>query len=192
MKQIKVNYMNNNRILSIVINLLTVLCLALTVTAQAQDRFTAESYLATPEKYDGKKVSLNVAWVDVPAIYANEDKGYRDFLVYSCAQQQNQGGVVYVPRGEIVIRVPTSESEAFVRRHGTSYNKMWYGTGSGNRVRQICGVFRKMRSVYGGYLDLTDGSSADYEPRVSWLNGRYVRSPNVDEKVPVGQTKAER
>jgi len=161
---------------------------------QAQDRFTAEAYLTMPEKYNGKKVTINVGWVDVPAIYANDEKGYRDFLVFTCAQQQNQSGVSYIPRGQIVMRVPTSDAEAFVRRHGTTYNKMWYGNNNrgNNRVRQVTGVFRQMKSVYGGYLDLTDGSFGDYEPRVCWLNGRYVRSPNSDEPVPVGQTKAER
>ena len=70
---------------------------------------------------------------------------------------------------------------------------MWYGNSAGNnRVKQVSGVFRKMKAVYGGYLDTTDGTAVDFEPRVSWLNGRYVRAPNVDDPVPVGQTKAER
>lgn len=159
----------------------------------AQERFTADLYLALPEKYDGKKVTVNVGWVDVPAVYANDEKKYRDYLVTTCAQQQNQTGVTYHPRGAIIIRVPTSEAEAFVRRHGTTTNKMWYGNNNANnRVKQVSGVFRKMRSVYGGYLDTTDGSSTDFEPRVSWLNGRYVRARNVSDPVPVGQTKGER
>lgn len=159
----------------------------------AQERFTADTYLSIPEKYNGKKVTINVAWVDVPAVYANDEKNYRDYLVTTCAQQQNQTGVTYHPRGQIIIRVPTSQAEGFVRRHGTTWNKMWYGNnGANNRVKQVSGVFRKMSSVYGGYLDTTDGSAVDFEPRVSWLNGRYVRAPNVNDPVPVGQTKAER
>lgn len=167
--------------------------LALASISLAQERFTADTYLSLPEKYDGKKVTINVAWVDVPAVYANDEKDYRDYLVTTCALQQNQTGVTYHPRGQIIIRVPTSQAEGFVRRHGTTWNKMWYGNSAGNnRVKQVSGVFRKMKAVYGGYLDTTDGTAVDFEPRVSWLNGRYVRAPNVDDPVPVGQTKAER
>lgn len=158
----------------------------------AQERFTAESYLANPEKNDGKKVTVNVAWVDVPAVYANDDSGYRDFLVVTCAQQQMQSSTTYSTRGEIIVRIPTGEAEAFIKRHGTTAQKMWYGNNGGNRVKQVTGIFRKMKSVYGGYLDTTDGKASDCEPRVSWLNGRYVRNPNANEPVPVGQTKAER
>ena len=160
--------------------------------ALGQDRFTAESYLSNPEKYNGKKVVINVGWVDVPAVYANDNSGYRDFLVTTCASQQMQSSVAFSPRGQIVVRIPTGEAEAFIRRHGTTTQKMWYGNNGGNRVKQVSGTFRKMNSVYGGFLDTTDGKAADCEPRVCWLNGRYVRSPNSDQPVPVGQTKAER
>jgi hypothetical protein len=157
----------------------------------AQERFTAEYYFAAPEKYNGKGVVINVGRVQVPAIYANNEAGYRDYLVTTCAQKQMTSGVDYSPRGEIVVRVPSADAEAFVRRHGTDFSKMMYNGNSSSRVKQVQGIFRQMISVYGGYIDLTKGTAADCEPRVCWIDGRYVVAPNSGNPPATGQVRAE-
>jgi len=165
--------------------LFTLFLLTIIPATYAQERFTAEYYLAVPEKYNGKGVVINVARVQVPAIYANNESGYRDYLVTTCAQTQMSTGVSFSPRGEIVVRVPTADAEAFVRRHGTS------SYGNSSRAKQVQGTFRQMVSAYGGYIDLTKGAASNCEPRVCWIDGRYVLAPNSDKQPATGQTRAE-
>ena len=183
--------LNSNKSYLISINIyilgfLALFLLAIIPTTHAQDRYTAEYYLAAPEKYNGKGVVINVARVQVPAIYANNESGYRDYLVTTCAQTQMNSGVCFLPRGDIVVRVPTADAEAFVRRHGTSISYLKI-----SRSKQVQGTFRQMVSAYGGYIDLTKGAASNCEPRVCWIDGRYVLAPNSDKQPATGQVRAE-
>ena len=166
--------------------LFTLFLLTIIPATHAQERHTADYYLAAPEKYNGKGVVINVARVHVPAIYANNESGYRDYLVTTCAQIQMNSGVCFLPRGEIVVRVPTADAEAFVRRHGTSISYVRI-----SRSKQVQGTFRQMVSAYGGYIDLTKGAALNCEPRVCWIDGRYVLAPNSDKQPATGQVRAE-
>jgi hypothetical protein len=179
---------NKTYLISVNRNIPTLLALFLFTiipATHAQERFTADYYFAAPEKYNGKGVVINVARVQVPAIYANNEAGYRDYLVTTCAQTQMTSGVSFSPRGEIVVRVPTADAEAFVRRHGTS------SYGNSSRAKQVQGTFRQMVAAYGGYIDLTKGAASNCEPRVCWIDGRYVRAPNSDKQPATGQVRAE-
>jgi hypothetical protein len=183
-----------NRVINIkqsILLLAVITILGSVASGLAQERFTADYYFAAPEKYNGKGVVINVGRVLVPAIYANNEAGYRDYLVTTCAQKQMGSGVGYTPRGEIVVRVPSADAEAFVRRHGTDFSKMMYYGNSSSRVKQVQGTFRQMVSAYGGYIDLTKGIASNCEPRVCWIDGRYVVSPNSGNPPATGQVRAE-
>ena len=94
----------------------TVLAFCLiTQSALAQSRFTADSYLAEPEKNLGKTVTLCVDSVTVPAVNAVTKDPFRVFRVNTRGQNQK----FYESGGMIYVKVPREDSDAFARRHNS-------------------------------------------------------------------------
>lgn len=78
-----------------------------------QARFSAQSYLATPEKYLGKAVTVYVDRVEVPAINCTTDDPFRVFEVHTSGRNSNQ----YVPGGYIYVKIPKDKADSFATRH---------------------------------------------------------------------------
>ena len=79
----------------------------------AQARFAAESYLASPEKYLGKNVTVYVDEVRVPAINSMTDDPFRVFWIYTKGRNANE----YVWGGGIYVKVAKAQADAFAKRH---------------------------------------------------------------------------
>lgn len=94
---------------------LIIACLLVVCAAQTygQARFSAQSYLATPEKYLGKSVTVYVDRVLVPAVNCTTDDPFRVFEVYTSGRNANQ----YVPGGYIYVKIPKDKADAFATRH---------------------------------------------------------------------------
>jgi len=113
----------------------------------AQARFSADSYLADPEKYENKRVTVYISSVDVPAINASSDDDFRIFHVYTYGQEKGEfsGG------GWIYFKVPKADASAFVQRH----NKRTAAP------KNVSGTFRKWDSTvkytssFSYYIDCT-------------------------------------
>ena len=82
-------------------------------TIHAQARFSAESYLASPEKYLGKNVTVYVDDVRVPAINSMTDDPFRVFWISTKGRNANE----YVWGGGIYVKVPKTQADAFAKRH---------------------------------------------------------------------------
>jgi hypothetical protein len=91
----------------------------LLASLNAQSRFSAQSYLAAPEKYLGKSVTVYVDSVDVPAINCTTSDNFRVFRINTMGRNGN----AYVYGGSIYVKVPLSDAEGFARRHN-NLNKM--------------------------------------------------------------------
>jgi len=94
-------------------NLLVLVGLLLVSNLNAQSRFSAESYLAAPEKYLGKTVTVYVDSVDVPAVNCTTSDPFRVFRINTKGRNGND----YLWGGSIYVKIPKEDSEAFVRRH---------------------------------------------------------------------------
>ena len=110
----------------------------------AQARFSADSYLADPEKYLGKSVTVYLSDVSVPAINANTKEEFRIFRVYTSGREGND----YVGGGGIYMMVPKSDAAAFVKRHNQK---------TSNAPKNVSGIFKKFEGDTSGYT-----SSFDY------------------------------
>ena len=116
----------------------------LSSACQAQARFSANSYLADPEKYLGKSVTVYLSDVSVPAINANTEEEFRIFRVYTSGREGNE----YVGGGGIYMMVPKSDAAAFVKRHNQK---------TSNAPKNVSGIFKKFEGDTSGYT-----SSFDY------------------------------
>ncbi|NDE85230.1 MAG: hypothetical protein EB056_04285 [Verrucomicrobia bacterium] len=112
--------------------------------AHAQARFSADSYLADPEKYLGKSITVYVSDVSVPAINANTKQDFRIFRVYTSGREGNE----YVGGGGIYMKVPLSEAASFVKRHNQKTSQA---------PKNVSGIFKKYDGDTSGYT-----SSLDY------------------------------
>jgi hypothetical protein len=112
--------------------------------AYAQARFSADSYLADPEKYLGKSITVYVSDVSVPSINANTEEDFRVFRVYTSGREGND----YVGGGGIYIMVPKSDAAAFVKRHNQKTSSV---------PKNVSGIFKKFAGDTSGYT-----SSFDY------------------------------
>jgi hypothetical protein len=110
----------------------------------AQARISADSYLADPEKYLGKSVTVYLSDVSVPAINANTEEEFRIFRVYTSGREGNE----YVGGGGIYMMVPKSDAAAFVKRHNQK---------TSNAPKNVSGIFKKFDGDTSGYT-----SSFDY------------------------------
>ena len=129
---------------SVVVGALIIKILCLPSGSYGQARFSANSYLADPEKYLGKSVTVYLSDVSVPAINANTEEEFRIFRVYTSGREGND----YVGGGGIYMMVPKSDAAVFVKRHN---NK------SSNVPKNVSGVFKKFDGDTSGYT-----SSFDY------------------------------
>ena len=103
----------------------------LPLTLQAGDRGSADYYLADPESYLDKKVSVYVSWVDVPAINVqSEEDNFRVFRISTKGQQSGE----YNYGGSIYMMVPKSDAAAFVKRHNNSTSSV---------PKSVSGIFKK-------------------------------------------------
>jgi len=116
-------------------NLLILTGLLLVSNLNAQSRFSAESYLAAPEKYLGKTVTVYVDSVAVPAINCTTSDNFRVF----CVQTKGRNGNAFVYGGSIYMKIPLSDAEGFARRHN-NLNKMGPTT--------VCGKFLEWPTDY--------------------------------------------
>jgi len=90
--------------------------LTLNIFAQSPDSLgTANAYLASPWKYEGKTIKLNVTHV-MPRSYQSSQPG---IIYFGAMTSDNKGDF----GGQIEINVPTTESEHFARFYGTSFHK---------------------------------------------------------------------
>ena len=85
----------------------------LSPAVHAQARFSAESYLASPENYLGKKVTVYVDEVRVPAINSMTEDPFRVFWIYTKGRNANE----YVGGGGIYVKVSRDQADAFAKRH---------------------------------------------------------------------------
>ena len=93
--------------------ILVAMVVSFTAHTYGQARFSAQSYLAAPEKYLGKTVTVYIDRVSVPAINCTTDDPYRVFEVYTYGRNANE----YVPGGYIYVKVPKDKAESFATRH---------------------------------------------------------------------------
>jgi hypothetical protein len=120
------------------------LCMAsFLADAYAQARFSADSYLADPEKYLGKSITVYVSDVSVPAINANTNQDFRIFRVYTSGREGND----YVGGGGIYMKVPMSDAASFVKRHKQKTSQV---------PKNVSGIFKKYDGDTGGYTTSFD------------------------------------
>ena len=111
--------------------------------AHAQERFSANSYLADPEKYLRKSITVYVSDVSVPAINANTKEDFRIFRVYTSGREGNN----YVGGGGIYMKVPMSDAASFVKRHNQRTSQA---------PKNVSGIFKKYDGDTGGYTTSFD------------------------------------
>lgn len=124
----------------------------------AQRISTGKELNARPEEFDGKKVQVFVGEVEFPPMTINKEKKFQDFEVST--REDGYGKVRTEYGGKIAVRVPEDEVEAFSRAHGVRIPH----SGAVQREK-IVGIFRACKTKAGGYLDLTDGSGQDIDPK---------------------------
>ncbi|NCW27882.1 MAG: hypothetical protein EBV83_06265 [Verrucomicrobia bacterium] len=117
---------------------------SLLTNVHAQARFSADSYLADPEKYLGKSITIYISDVYVPAINANTKQDFRIFRVYTSGREGND----YVGGGGIYVKVPMSDAASFVKRHNQKTSQA---------PKNVSGIFKKYDGDTSGYT-----SSFDY------------------------------
>ena len=116
--------------------IITVLLIVCAAQTYGQARFSAQSYLATPEKYLGKSVTVYVDSVDVPAINCTTEDPYRVFRIYTKGRNANE----YVWGGAIYVKVPRDKADSFATRHNNP-NKA--------APANLSGIFREWPTEYG-------------------------------------------
>jgi len=115
--------------------LLVLLSFTLVSLVAAQD-WSAQRLLADPDKNLGKKVSLFIYKVEVPAINATDDAEFRDFSVYT-AKRYN---TTYESGGYITVRVSRKDASSFTQKYGTSTNY--------KNAKNFVGVFRSENGAF--------------------------------------------
>lgn len=139
----------------------------------AQRQVTAQEVQAAPAKYDGQKVFVFVQGVKFPAAHIDKQRHFSEFWVVTADDSSRGGGGPglggglgsHGPRpesdfaGGIVVRVPASEVNRFSETHSIKS-----GQASSGARKKIIAIFRACKSGRGGYLDMTDGASADVDP----------------------------
>ena len=93
--------------------------LGLAVTASAaESKRTAEYLLTTPEAYQGKEVTLDVAFVK-PVHWVSPLPGVSFFHALTIDRMDRR------PGGEILVAVPTDDAAAFARKYGTDFERRY-------------------------------------------------------------------
>jgi len=101
----------------------------------SQTRYSADSYLADPEKYENQRVTIYISSVDVPAINSSSEDEFRIFQVSTLGQEKGE----FSYGGSIYVKVPKSDASAFVKRHNNQ----------SNAPRNASGTFKKWKSSDG-------------------------------------------
>jgi len=114
----------------------------------AQTRYSADSYLADPEKYENQRVTIYINSVDVPAINSSSEDEFRIFRVSTLGQEKGE----FSYGGSIYVKVPKSDAAAFAKRHN---NKS-------NTPKNVSGTFKKWElsdgyqtTLFSYYIDFT-------------------------------------
>lgn len=126
--------------------------------AHAQKVSTGNELQAKPAEFDGKKIQIFVGQVEFPPMTINKEKKFQDFEVST--REDGYGKVRSEYAGKIAVRVPEDQVEDFSRLHGVRIPH----SGAIQREK-IVGIFRANKTKAGGYLDLTDGSAQDIDPK---------------------------
>jgi len=128
----------------------------------AQKQVTGEEVQANPLSYDGKKVFIYVDSVNFPAKNTNQKKGFSEYWVGTAIDshwgQSSKSGTRTIgdrdKSGSLFVRVPLTDIEKFDNNYAAKA-----GQGLVGARKKITGTFRANKSIDGGYLDLSDGSS---------------------------------
>jgi len=113
--------------------------------APAQENRTADYYLNKPERYLGKKITLNCAYVNRVSDSFNTDPQYVMFDAYTYGRGS---GYLSSSSGYISVRVPVEIADKFASKYG--HTTKWDGTYNVN-TRPMSGTFSKSDSTY--FLD---------------------------------------
>lgn len=138
--------------------LFVVMAVAGTGSVHAQRISTAKELNARPQEFEGKKVQVFVGEVDFPPMTINKENKFQDFEVST--REDGYGKVRTEYGGKIAVRVPEEQVEDFSRLHGVRIPH----SGAVQREK-IVGIFRACKTKAGGYIDLTDGSAQDIDPK---------------------------
>ena len=124
----------------------------------AQKVSTGNELQAKAAEFDGKKVQIFVGQVEFPPMTIHKEKKFQDFEVST--REDGYGKVRSEYAGKIAVRVPEDQVVEFSRLHGVRIPH----SGAFQREK-IVGIFRACKTKAGGYLDLTDGSGQDIDPK---------------------------
>lgn len=113
--------------------------------APAQENRTADYYLNKPERYIGKKITLNCAYVTRMSDSFNTDPQY---VVYEAYTYGRTSGSYNYSSGYIKVRVPVEIAEKFASKYG--HSSRWDNSGNIN-TRPMSGTFSNLDSSY--FLD---------------------------------------
>lgn len=140
-------------------------------SAMCQKQVTAQEVQAFPAKFNGQRVFVYAQMVQFPASHVDRERGFSEFMVIT-AEDGSRGGGGGFPgderrpkrdggdfSGHIIVRVPAGEVERFSETHAIKA-----GQGTRGMRKKITAIFRACHSGQGGYLDMTDGSSANVDP----------------------------
>jgi len=157
-------------------NLITLaLIFSVASSSWSQKQVTGEEVQANPQSFDGKKVFIYVDSVTFPAKSVNQQRAFSDYFVVTAIDshwgQSSKNGTQTIgdrdKAGALFVRVPAANTEKFNNDYAAKAGKGFVGA-----RKKITGTFRANKSVEGGYLDLTDGSSVDIDSPPRARNSR--------------------
>ena len=111
--------------------------LALTPLIRAQDYRQADYYLNTPEKYEGKKITLSRSHVKRLPATAESGKD-ANFWAYTASRNDYKFG-------SILVLVPADAADTFSKKYGFGRE---YGAGYQVKTRPLSGVFTKEEAIF--------------------------------------------
>lgn len=132
----------------------------------SQKFVTGEEVQADPKSFQGKKVFVYVDGVTFPAKRVNTERGFSEYWVVTAADaswgQTSKNGTRTIgdrdKSGGLFVRVPATDIDKFNKEYSAKAGKAFVGA-----RKKITGTYRANSSGEGGFLDLTDGTSADID-----------------------------
>lgn len=117
---------------------------ALCSSAVAQESRVAGYYLNNPEKYEGKKITVNCVYVKRDEYQTGTD--YVFFRAYTASRNEYKTGY-------ITVRVQPADADRFAKKYG--FDSEWDAAGN-YRMRPLSGVFTKGDGTF--FIDYTPAS----------------------------------